>query len=70
MNAGFESQWDAAWFRDRAEQCFRLAATLTPGRDATALHALGQEFEAEAKVAQDLQSRARLPAEPMSNEVR
>ena len=56
MGAGFESQWDAAWFRARAEQCFRLAAGLTQPADAKKLRALGQDFEVQAKLAQDMQS--------------
>jgi len=56
MSAGFESQWDAAWFRTRAEQCFRLAATLTRPSDAAQLRALGQELEAQAVLAENHQS--------------
>ena len=58
MGAGFESQWDAAWFRVRAEQCFRLAAGLTQPDDVRKLIALGQELEVQARLAEDMQSRA------------
>ena len=59
MGAGFESQWDAAWFRTRAEQCFRLATSITQPADAEILRVLGRELEAQAKVAQDKQSEAK-----------
>jgi hypothetical protein len=26
--AGFESHWDAAWFRQKADECFRIAGLL------------------------------------------
>jgi len=59
MDAGFESQWDAAWFRERAEQCFRLAKCTTQSVDADALRTFGHELEAQAILAQDLQDAAR-----------
>lgn len=62
MGAGFESQWDEAWFRARAERCFRLAASLTRQADAEKLREIGQEFEAQAKLAQVLQCEARSQA--------
>ncbi len=58
MGAGFESQWDAAWFQVRAEQCFRLARNMTQPADAATLAALGRDFEAQAKIAQDKQAEA------------
>ncbi len=56
MGAGFESQWDATWFRVRAEQCFRLAAGQVQAELAATLETLGKNFEAQAKLAQELQS--------------
>ncbi len=58
MGTGFEIQWDATWFRTRAEQCFRLARSMMQRADADALVALGQELEAQAKIAQDKQNEA------------
>ena len=58
MGAGFESQWNAAWFRARAEQCFRLAAGMIQPADADMLRALGQDFENQARVAHDMQSES------------
>ena len=54
MGVGFESQWDADWFRARAEQCFRLAAGLTQPSDAEKLRSLGADFEAQAELAQKM----------------
>ncbi len=58
MDVGSESQWDAAWFRTRAEQCFCLARSMVQRPDTDALIALGQELEAQAKIAQDKQNEA------------
>ncbi len=58
MDAGFESQWDAAWFRERAEQCFRLGNSTPQQIDADALRTLGHELQAQAIVALDLQDAA------------
>ena len=52
MGAEFESKWDAAWFRARAEQCFRLAAGLSQP-DADELIELGHQFEEQAKFAEE-----------------
>lgn len=64
MDAGFESQWDAAWFRVRAEQCFRLAASLTQTADAAKLRDLGQDFEAQARLAQEMQLEVQSQTSP------
>ena len=64
MGAGFESQWNAAWFRARAERCFRLAAGLTQPADAKKLRALGQDFEVQAKLAEDTLFRAQHASGP------
>lgn len=61
MGAGFESQWDAAWFQARAEQCFRLARSMMLQTDADALKALGLELQAQAVVAQNLQDKKSTP---------
>lgn len=66
MSASFESQWNAAWFRTRAEQCFRLAATLTRPDDAAQLRALGQELEAQAMLAEEGQSKGQATGEQAS----
>jgi len=58
MGIGFEIQWDATWFRTRAEQCSRLTRSMMQRADADALVALGQELEVQAKIAQDKQNEA------------
>ena len=40
-----------AYFRRKAEQCFRLAHTLLADKDREALEAMGREFQAKAEQA-------------------
>jgi hypothetical protein len=54
MGAGFESQWDAAWFRQRSATCFRLAANVLQREDAEGLLELARDFEAQAVAAEAL----------------
>lgn len=61
MGAGFEAQWDAAWFAERAAQCRRLARGATQPDIVRALSALAEDFEAQSRIAAQLQGGNTLP---------
>ncbi len=67
MSAGFESHWSAAWFKARAEQCFRLADGMMQGNDAAEIRAMGKELEAQARLAEALQSQVGSPVHAQAN---
>ena len=57
MGTELKTHWPAAWFKARAEQCFRLADTMMQGKDADEIRAMGKEFEAQAKLAEDAKNQ-------------
>ncbi len=53
MGEGFESHWDADWFRNKATQCRQLASCVPdPGIRAT-LEEMAADFDAQGDVAAD-----------------
>jgi hypothetical protein len=64
MGAGFEAQWDATWFAERAALCLRLSHGTTQKDVIESLTAIAQDFTAQAKLADKLQSEAGKPKQP------
>jgi len=55
MGAGFEAQWSAEWFAEKAAQCIRLARGTTQKDVVEALTAMANDFKAQADLADKLQ---------------
>ena len=62
VDAEFKSQRHATSFRAGAEQCFRLAASMTQLADGDRLRTFGKELEAQARFAEGVQPASELPA--------
>ncbi len=52
--AGFESHWDAAWFRGKAAECRRLAGISPDPNIHAALLDLGDDFQRQSDHAERL----------------
>ncbi len=53
MGEGFESHWDAGWFRHKAKQCRDLAAFVPDDRMRMTLEEMAADFETQGDVAEN-----------------
>ena len=51
MGEGFESHWDASWFRNKANQCRQLASCIPAGDMRATLEEMAADFDAQGNVA-------------------
>lgn len=51
MGEGFESHWDASWFRNKARQCRDLASCLPNGSMRSTLEEMATDLETQGNVA-------------------
>ena len=56
--AGFESHWDADWFKVKAEECRRLAGLLAEHPQQASLLALAEDFSKQSERARQLAAMA------------
>ncbi|MBL6078720.1 hypothetical protein JMJ56_11935 [Belnapia sp. T18] len=56
--AGFESHWDADWFKAKAEECRRLAGLLAQHPQQASLIALAEDFGKQSEHARQLAAMA------------
>jgi hypothetical protein len=56
--AGFESHWDADWFKAKAEECQRLAGLLAEHPQRASLLALAEDFGKQSDHARQLAAMA------------
>lgn len=56
--AGFESHWDADWFKAKAEECRRLAELLAEHPQRASLLALAEDFGKQSEHARQLAAMA------------
>jgi hypothetical protein len=56
--AGFESHWDADWFKAKAEECRRLAGLLAQHPQQASLLALAEDFGKQSEHARQLAAMA------------
>ncbi|SDB30954.1 hypothetical protein [Belnapia rosea] len=56
--AGFESHWDADWFKNKSEECRRLAGLLDAHPQQAALLALADDFRHQSEHARQLAAMA------------
>jgi hypothetical protein len=56
--AGFESHWDADWFKTKAEECRRLAELLAEHPQRASLLALAEDFGKQSDHARQLAAMA------------
>lgn len=54
-----EAQQNAAWLRERADQCFRLARAVAQPDVAEQLQRLGEEFEKRARMIEETDRAAK-----------
>lgn len=52
MGEGFESHWDAGWFRHKAKQCRELASFVPDMAMRTTLEEMAADLEAQGDVAE------------------
>jgi len=51
MGEGFESHWDASWFRNKAQQCLELASCVPDPSMRATLEEMAADFDAQGNVA-------------------
>ena len=52
--AGFESHWDAEWFKAKSSECRRLANLLSDNSQKAALVDLAEDFQRQSEHAEQL----------------